>query len=153
MIGEQIEAALALLDRRADGGESGVAGSDAEVALAALDRRVERLRRAVHLTPSATQLAVASGQAWPPTQPIPDGAARREREATRAERGNVHALPNITAAANFGFDVAGSCTFDLAAVFSAKPSRGIRRPITFTILDPAADEDDGAARLTPPLTS
>ena len=66
----------------------------------------------------------------------------REREATRAERGNVHALPNITAAANFGFDVAGSCTFDLAAVFSAKPSRGIRRPITFTILDPAADEDD-----------
>ena len=32
--------------------------------------------------------------------------------------------------------------FDLAAVFSAKPSRGIRRPITFTILDPAADEDD-----------
>ena len=68
--------------------------------------------------------------------------AVREREATRAERGNVHALPNITAAANFGFDVAGSCTFDLAAVFSAKPSRGIRRPITFTILDPAADEDD-----------
>ena len=38
--------------------------------------------------------------------------------------------------------MAGSCTFDLAAVFSAKPSRGIRRPITFTILDPAADEDD-----------
>ena len=68
--------------------------------------------------------------------------AVREREATRAERGNVHALPNITAAANFGFDVAGSCTFDLAAVLSAKPSRGIRRPITFTILDPAADEDD-----------
>ena len=69
-------------------------------------------------------------------------AGMRQREATRAERGNVHALPNITAAANFGFDVAGSCTFDLAAVFSAKPSRGIRRPITFTILDPAADEDD-----------
>ena len=73
--------------------------------------------------------------------------AVREREATRAGRPSTRC--RTSAAANFNFDVAGSCTRP-AAVFSAKPSRSIRRR-SATILDPAANR--ATSRWRPTATS